>query len=430
MSLKTHNKNQHNILLLVNMLFHNKIKTSGKKNFIRSKLKNFSEVLNIPLSELEHIFNILEKNNFLLFKESYLKINWSALNEFIKKQKTNSQPDDPLILQNNMEIIVKPEISDSDLFFLIQFAEFVKHDVIYKFKITKNSLHNAFSIDIAVQQITDFLTRFVPTLDDTVKFFISDVANRTGEIKIKYSGGILYANKFLIQEIKNIPEIKNNTLDIIEDYIILLSPQANLNDIYYSLKEKMFFPVFDSSVTMPFYNNFLLYINSDEAESILTAVETLKSIGAEHNIDVNFNVLSNILNRLKPLMSEKAVKKASENSKKYKKDLDKSIKSYILKTLKHSVNNPKILITNKLSEKFKGDNPAITKKSMKTMINYAIQHKLMLFVEYITSPITLKSEGMVVIPEYLYNETLIAKDKETKKKLTLELKHISYIILL
>ncbi len=425
--------NYYNLLIIVNFIFHNKIKFKRKNSF-NSKIKLLAEILQSTYDEIEYIFLYLLQQSYISIEEGYLKVNWDAIYLLIlngvRIKKNKDDIHNTVIFQNNFEIIVKPEIDLKNFLYIVKIAEFVSKDIVYRFKLTENSLHNAYLINITPESIINFIKESNNTINDNVLYFVKDVYKRLGELRIYFSGGIISGNKFLIKHIQNIDEIKQYILRVISDNLIVLKSNSNLKEIFYILKEKKFFPIIETSEIEISYNRYLLSLSSEELINIYSAVLTLNEISFSHNLSINFNIIKGVLNNIEKVISEKDKKDAIEKVLLYKKALEKKIKEYILDSVKLHIDEPRILKTNAISSQFKGKNPATTKEEMEEMIDFAISHHLSLIVHYIDSQFLLKSKDYFVTPLYLYENILKAVNKNTKEEIEFDLKKIKFLLLI
>ena len=95
-----------------------------------------------------------------------------------------------------------------------------------------------------------------------------------------------------------------------------------------------------------------VFLDKDEAEYFLAALYTLKKVGFEHHVKIDFNLLNNLRNKIEAILGDKVISKAKEHSNKYKQELESSIKSYVLKSLNASLTVPQNLVLNKIAVNF------------------------------------------------------------------------------
>ncbi len=430
MSLKTNSNKEFlfNLMLIANFISHKRIKNDSIKKIFSQKLKNLPGMLKIKKNDLEHYYNYLQEQNIIFENNKYLSINLNLLKKLIKNEKEKNIKN--IILQSNFDLLVKPEISIQAFFLIIQFAEILNKDVVYRFVITENSLHNAFINKISAKKIELFLLKYstLKVLPQNVKYLIDDVYNRSGEITIGHSSGYITAEKHILQSLLQDGTIGKSIIKSISPTAGLLKNDTNLSGLFYYLKSKKFFPLMDNEKVVKTKDDFQISLNPEETEYFLAIIRTLKEVSFEHNIKTNFNLLNNISERIENALDKKAGIKAEKISTEYKNELKSSIKSYVLKSLKASLAIPQNLVLDKISASYKGDNPATTKKEIIKMVEFTLKHKVKLLVAYFSFS---KRIEQIVVPKYLYDKKVFYYyNKETKEEESIVLTKIVFTALL
>ncbi len=419
-----------NLFIICNSFLHKGMKIGKSKKQINKKLSDLSKTLKLSKEDTEYCFIYLKHNNIIFENMDYFFVNLNLLKKLLKEEKDITGKRSFIILQSNYELLVKPECSLNSFFFLIQFSEIKNKDVVYKFFITENSLHNAFLIGVTQVQIKNFLLKnsSIESIPHNVEYLIDDIHKRMGEIKLGYSRGYIIAKNHILKHLMSDDTIQDNIVKTISSTTGLLRSNINLWDLYFSLKEKKFFPNIDTEKVESINNDFQVLLNEKEMESLLTMFYTMKEVGFEHHIKVDFNLLNNLVNHLENKLNERIISKAVEKTIRYKQELKNSIKSYVLKSLKASVNIPKNLVLNQITDHYTGENPATIKKDIIKMIDFSSKHKLKFLIAY--HSFTKKSE-LIIEPKYLYNKkVLYYYNSETKEEENIEIKKIIFTALL
>jgi len=390
--------------------------------------KYLNQILKIKKSDLKNYYSLLQDKKIIIEKGSFVFIDIAPLMRIIKTKKQNKERN--IVLQPNFELLVKPEIEPDKLMFLIQFAEIQNKDTVYKFIITRNSLHNAFCTGITQEEVKDFLKENISSksLPHNIEYMINDVREHTGEIQLGFMPPYIVAEEPVLKGLLADKEIIKNIFKCISTNVCLLKADTNVWHLFFYLKEKNLLPVVDEEKIIQTEDDFQVALNKEEAEYFLAALNTLKEIGFEHHIKIDFNLLDKISDRVIRILGKTAITKAEERTGKYMQELKSSIKSYVLTSLKASLTVPQNLVLNKIAVNYEGDNPATTKKEIIKMIGFALKHKLKMLVSY---HILSKKEEQFIMPKYLYdNRVLYFYSKVTKEEESLVINKIVFTALM
>ncbi len=421
-----------NILLVSCFILHNKIKYPGSKSRFKIRLNKLADSAKTSLEDIEYTLLFLLRQGIAYTENGYIYINLELVKKLLKKEFKLKTESKSLIVQTNFEVIVKPEILIRNLFYLIQFCEFKKKDVIYRFRITPNSLHNGFILKWTPEKIIKFLSENSENpVPENVDFLINEIYNRTGELTLGMAGSFVTGKKFAIQQIKEDNDIKKLILKEISPTLVLIDNKVSIDELFFLLKEKNFYPAIEKEKILTAKDNFILHLSPEEIENFYSAILALKEIGFEHKLSVNYNLLNNLLEKIEKLLHKKiSIKsKAVDRAVKYQQELKNSIKKYILKTVEASIQVPKILVSNRIAEQYKGENPAVKLKDMKKMIEYAIKNKILLIIRVYTPSSKTKYSDYLIEQRYLYKNSIYAYVKELKEEQSFDLKKISFIML-
>ncbi len=421
-----------NILLITSFILHNKMKYPKAKSSFKIKLNKLATAAKASPEEIEYTFLYLVRQGIIYTENEFLFINLDLIKNLLKKEYKKKENTKSIIIQPNFELLVKPEISLSSLFNLIQFSEFKKKDVIYKFKITPNSLHNAYILKWNSSKIIKFLSENSENpVPENITFLINEVYERSGELKLGVAGCFLTGKKFVIQQIKEDENLKKLILKEISPTLLLIDSRISINELFFILKEKQFYPQIEKEKIYSNADEFIIYFTQEEVKNFYAAILTLKEIGFEHKLSVNFNLLNNLIDKVEKKLKNKLLlkSKAVDEAIKYQQELKKSIKKYVLKTVEANLKTPKILVTNRIAEQYKGENPATKIREMKKMIEYAIKNKIFLIIKVYTPSAREKYVEYLIEPRYLYENRLYGYVKELKEEQSFELKKISFIML-
>lgn len=415
------------LVLAANYFFHNKVKKGKNKKNINQKIKIIAKLLKLNIEDIEYIFLFLTQNNILYEKSGYYFVNLNILIKHLKKEKKDEN--NTIIAQSNFELIVKPELSLISFFKLIQFSVLKSRDVVFKFVITENSLHNAYTQQVKAKEVKSFLAKLSSqNLPHNLEYLIDDIYNRYGEIKLGYASGYMIAKNHIMKALLNDPALDKDISKPISHNTCLLTEDVNIWDLFHDLKAKNFFPEIDSEKVGKKDEDFYITLHSKEVEYLLTTFHTLKEIGFHHDIKVDFNILNNLIDHLEMKLPEKVRSKAAEKSIRYKQELKNSIKSYVLKSLKASIQIPQNLVLNKVALHYEGENPATTKKDIIKIVNYCLSHKLKFLIGYHTYS---KKAEEIIEPKYLYEKkVLYYYNRDTKEEEHIEVSKIIFAALI
>lgn len=420
----------YNTFCLANLFFHQPF---TNRNLLNSKLKKLSDSMKASFEDVKYSYNYLQQNGILYEVPPYSFVNFSLLKKLVREKGRRGGPF--VILQPNFELLIRPEIAPSDFWFLIQIAELKQKDVVYRFLITENSLHNAFTNRIGAEEIRRFLLSGAgkEKLQENIDYFIDEIAKRTGEIRINRGAGFLVTKGHILKNLVHDEKLKKSLIRTLTPTVSLIHEKADVLDMFYYLKSKRYFPVLDMDKVEVSGGgeDVKLFLNKRECEYLLTAFYTLRDVGFEHDVRVNVSTLNNLIDQIEQSLSsdKSAVSRAVERSVRYKEDLKRSIKNYVLKSMKASLVLPDNLVLNRISEQYDGENPATLKKEIIRMVEFALKHKLKLLVSYYLLSHTKVDK--VVELKYLYDSrVLYYHDRNTKKDDTVALDRIIFTMLL
>ncbi len=273
--------------------------------------------------------------------------------------------------------------------------------------ITENSLHNAFVNKITVRMIKDVILQNsdLNKIPHNVEYFIDDVYKRIGEIKLGLSSGYIIAKGHILKMLVHDKRFKDSINKLVSSTTGLLKSDINLWDFYFELKNNSLFPIIEVNKVEKNSDHIHILFNEKEVSTLLTAFYTLKDIGFEHHIKIDFHLLNNLINNIEKKMDFKHISKSAERSVRYRQELKHSIKSYVLKSLKASISLPKNLVLNTISAHYKGENPATIKKDIIKMIEFCIKNKLKFSISY--SSFSNKKNEHIIEGKYLYDNSIV-----------------------
>ncbi|MBU1078030.1 MAG: helicase-associated domain-containing protein [Spirochaetes bacterium] len=417
-----------NLLLITDFFLHTGIKIGSTKKNINQTLRSISKTLRTNPEDIEYCFLYLKHNNIIYEEKNYFLVNLNLLKKLIKEGKADNSSF--IVLQSNYELLVKPEVSMKDLFMIIQFSRIKSRDVVYRFHITENSLHNFFLNNPGIKNLKAFLLRGsgLKQMPHNIEYMIDDVNTRMGEIRIGYASGYITAKSHILKNVISDQFIEKDVIKMISPTAGILKNSINLWDMFFNLKKKNFFPImdFDKAQKMDGYLQVLL--NEKEITHLLSAFHTLKEIGFEHHIKVDFNILNGIINKIEKRSNDTVLKKAAQRSVRYRQELKNSIKSYVLKSLKASIGVPQNLVLNTIPVHYPGENPATVRKEIVRMTEYCLKHKLKLIIVFQAfSGVT----EMIIEPKYLYEKKILYYyDRETKEEQNIQISKITFSALI
>jgi len=417
------------LIYVASFVLHNKLKYNLNKTTLNLKFKKLANNLKINPEQIEYAFIYLKNQGIIYNNENFFDVNLILLQNLLKKFLKTESPKNVIIIQPNFEIIAKPNIALKDLFYLAQFSILKEKDVVYKFKITEDSLWKAFCSSWSDKKILNLLSNLTDKqLPENILFTIKEVYKRKAEILLGKIGYFIIAKKFLIQQLEKDAEFKKLILKKISPSLLLLDNTIPIIDIYYKLRQKNFFPELLTEKISKINNEFILKLNNEEIENLYSAIITLKEIAVEHKISVQYNILNNLINKLDKIIQNNIKSNAVKNSIIYQTELKNSIKQNILKTLKSYIKIPAYASPNKISEEYKGENPAQKLNDMKSLLNFAIIHKMLVVIKLKPS---YKNEGEEYLaePRYIYKDKVYAYIKNLKLEKSFKFKDINFIML-
>ncbi|MDD5067239.1 MAG: helicase-associated domain-containing protein [bacterium] len=420
----------YNLFCVANFFFHHKI---TNKNLISQKLKKLSEMLKVSVDDIRYSFVYLQQTNILYEINNYPFINFSLLKKEIKEE-NKRELRSFLILQANYEMLVKPEISAKAFWFLVQIAELKQKDIVYRFVMTENSIHNALVNKVSLMDIKKFLQFGTgrDKLTENVEYFLEEIDKRTGEIRISQGAGFLVTKSHILRNLVHDARLKKSLIKTISPTVSLINDRTDILDLFFYLKEKRYFPLLEmEKIEQINPDEIKLHLNRKECEYILTAFYALKEIGFEHNIKVNFSLLNNLMNQIENNLQgdNDLMARAVEKAGRYKEELKRSVRSYVVKSLRANLVLPENLVLNKMADQYDGENPATIRKEIIKMIEFALKHKLKLLISFY-SLYNKKIEKMVEL-KYLYdNRILYFYDRSERKEDTVAVDRIIFSMLL
>jgi|GEM_PF-3527229 len=421
------------IIVIANFILHNRIRYSLAKSALKIKLKNVAKNAKLSTEEIEYAYLYLLKQGILFIEDDYININFIMLEKILKRDiRVKKSLTDLFIIQNNFEIIVKPETDIKIMLDLIQICEFKNRDVVFRFSLTSNSIHNAFLLGWNNDKVIRFLSQYTQnSLPQNVIFLINETFKRTGEIVIGKAGLYITGDKFIMQQIKADEILKEHILKEISAKLFLMDDKFSAMDIFQNLKSKDFFPEIKSGKIDRKGDDILLRLTEQDINYIYSAIIALKEIGYEYNISVDYNIISNLLQNIESKFSRQKISEsqAIEIAVKYKQELKNHINKEILKRVEADLNINGTIIKNEKALQYQGKNPALNIKEMKNLIEFAIQKRLYIVLRIYTNLKKREFNDYIIDPKYFYRNRVYGYVKDLKEEKSFDLKRCKFILL-
>ncbi|MBN1897404.1 MAG: helicase-associated domain-containing protein [Spirochaetes bacterium] len=430
MSSKTDNFNI-NLILVISFVIHSRMKYARSKASFKMKLTTLSQHAGFSQEEIHYAFLYLLRQDIIFTEDDYLFVNLDLARGLFKKE-TRLARRSCLHVQPNFEIIASPDIPIQDLFSLVQLAQFKYRDVIYKFKITDSSLHQAFLLKWNPSRIKKFLSSLTDKpLPENIEFMIDEIYTRVGELKLGMAGAYLTGNKYVLQQVKQYEPVARCILKEISPTLLLLDPRISFHDLFYDLEKKGFFPKREEEAINFHDSRFLLSLSPEEMENFYASVLALKQIGLDHKLSINFHTLQNLLKKIEKTVERNfSVKsRATQKSIRYQQELKNTINRRVLKTIESDMDLPRKVTENKISSQYKGANPASQLKDMKKMIEYALKKKTLLVIKICNPSSSSQYSEYLVEPRFLYKSSFYAYINDLKEERKFDLKKTKFLIL-
>ncbi len=417
-------KFEHKVLLLSGALIHHPVKLTSAEKIRNSDIEFLKKLLKIPAEEINYLLNLLISGECIKNVGGYLHINLSILNKFVEKEIKEKKSQ--ITIKPDFEVIVPPDISGEILFNIIQIFEFKGRDVIYKFYITHNSLHNAILYGWKEKEIIDFLKSITVKVPDNIIQHIKEVFKRHGEIKIGNADLYLNADKHILLNLKRKKKFLNFVENIINEQIVILKEGVNYLDLFYFLKEEGFFPEIKFLNLKKSFSLYHLSLTPVQLIKLTGYLVFIKELCREYGLSFEEEPLDKFISEALDKMDDEKKRRVYELKEKILKQMEKIVTHKVQKSIEKllGVDKP-VNIKKELIINYKGENPAIEFDDIKKIVKYAIKNKLKLIIGIREENETREK---IVSPVYLYEDIMYFPEKG--KKTDLNLKKVKFALLI
>ncbi len=283
---------------------------------------------------------------------------------------TETRPAGQFVLQPNLEILSPPDLSFALYIRLFTIAELKEVDVLGRFRITPQSVHVAMGRGWNGASLRGFLrTHSATGLPETVDALIRECENKHGEIEISPASGYLVSDRpELLDELLIQKKIASLLGIRLSPTVAAIDPSTRVDELLDALNKRGYMPNMTCKESTDEQHQIVL--NSSELLQLAGFLETAVQTFAARSVPLPED-LSRLLKRLR-----RSLGSISEG------DCHDAVNDYN-KTFESLVRGGQPRDGIKALVQYPGANPATGEADIRSLIGYAIDHRLCLEIDYL-----------------------------------------------
>ena len=206
-------------------------------------------------------------------------------------------------IQPNLEILAPPDLRLCDLWRLCQFCEVISVDVMSTLAITRRSVREAMDRGLDGQALLTFLeSGSTSPLPETVRHLVSECSSKHGEVDMGYAGGYIHVtDRALLEEIRAHRRVRDAVQDVIDQSLIVLTPQADVARLARELRKSGYMPRVDSeNVHVTKDGAFHVRLSPEELYDLLGILKFVAAMEEELGRSVTEEKTRPLLERFQP----------------------------------------------------------------------------------------------------------------------------------
>jgi Helicase conserved C-terminal domain len=331
----------------------------------------------------------------------------------------------------NLDIVAPPDLNLLRFYHLRQFTAIRHIDVMSTLAITHDSVRAAMEHGLKGEDILAFLEEGCPGgLPETVRHLVNECSNRYGEVVIGYSGGyILVDDPALEKDIRSSKTLAPWIKDVQGDNMILLNRDVDVPHMAEELKLMGFMPSVDSENVYASSDGRLRFsLTPQDLGALMAVLRFVGHVESELGVELTEEKLLPLMNALRPGNGgELSIDHYTDVlSKRFEKLFDASIRKRLDAVTSKYRRQMREFIEQQSHKRarpvYPHTNPATTKKEIRSLLEFAIEHDSRVVMDYTRST----GEEIVepVQPESLNHDKLFAFNEENQSFCAYRLKRI------
>lgn len=321
------------------------------------------------------------------------------------------------IVQPTLEVIVPPDLDLLQFYHLNEITEVRSIDVMSILAITKDTLRAGMDRGVRVEEILHFLETGSQTpLPQSLLLMIQDCGDKHGEVNMGSSGGYLVVDdKNLLMQIRTNKKITPNIKYVLDDRIVILTPDTDLRRLGRELQKLGFMPrLSGETIQVKDDDSYHLTLNREDLYTLIAALRYTMTVKDERGNNVAEERLTPLLERMRPnLRAYQGLLELSDPLvKMWTRAAEGAIETRISQLKERYTDKLAAAVTASATRRsgratFDGPNPASEPDDVRSMMDFAIEHERDVEIEYIKSNRTEVTE--TISPESLEQDRLLAR---------------------
>ncbi|MCX7625601.1 MAG: helicase-associated domain-containing protein [Candidatus Sumerlaeaceae bacterium] len=301
---------------------------------------------------------------------------------------------DWVIVQPNCEIVAPPDLSLPNLLSLCGFCDVKSVDVMTLLVVTRESLQRALDVGVRGEDVRNLLGRLSRSgVPPTVDQLITDILEKHGEAVLGSAGGyILSDDPSVIEQIRLQPKLQEFLKEVIGDKGLVLAPGVNIERVAKELRTLGLMPRVESgAVETTRDNRFHINLSAEEYYELLALLNLIEVLEDELGTEIIEDRGISLIHSIEPdsagyaMIHEEAQRVSALYARRLKQALH-SMQEEIEEKYKSQVSR---IVAKAQTHRgptrfhYRGQNPAVERKDIVALLEFAAQHELETEIQYV-----------------------------------------------